>query len=274
MLTLDVLIVTHTPEGIQRVADMDLPHVDRVRYIVSWQNHRNAPIPRELASRVDLAVYRLDVPGISNNRNNALYHSTADICLMADDDLQYLPSQLEAVIRTFEENPGVDYASFMYEGDGGKLYPASECDLAELPKGFYQSAIEIAVRRDSPAGRLRFHPAFGPGSPRLHAAEDEMFLLTARHMGVKCRFFPIVITRHEGLSTGNRPIDNHYVLWAAGAFINYQYPLTSLLRIPLKAWRLRRAGQAGFFYSLYNMLRGVAYASHKVVPQWKEGAHE
>ena len=35
MLTLDVLIATHTPEGILRVADMNLPVVEGVRYIVS-----------------------------------------------------------------------------------------------------------------------------------------------------------------------------------------------------------------------------------------------
>lgn len=274
MLTLDVLIATHTPEGIRRVADMDLPHVDNVRYIVSWQNHKNAPVPRELGSRVDVSIFRLDLPGVSNNRNNALEHSTAEICLMADDDLHYLPSQLEAVIRTFEENPEVDYASFMYEGANRKPYPATDCDLATLPKNFYQSAIEIAVRRDSPAGKLRFHPAFGPGSPRLHAAEDEMFLLTARRLGVKCHFFPVVITRHDGLSTGNRRIDNLYVLWAFGAFINYLYPRSSVLRIPLKAWRLHRARQANFFYSLYNMFRGVAYASAHVLPLWKEASHE
>ncbi|MDE5915852.1 MAG: hypothetical protein K2G71_04680, partial [Duncaniella sp.] len=58
MLTLDVLIATHTPEGILRVADMNLPVVDGVRYIVSSQDHRDAEIPMALETRHDVTVDR------------------------------------------------------------------------------------------------------------------------------------------------------------------------------------------------------------------------
>ena len=36
-MTLDVMIVTIGADGIKRVAAMNLPEVEEVRYIVSWQ---------------------------------------------------------------------------------------------------------------------------------------------------------------------------------------------------------------------------------------------
>ena len=60
MLRLDVLIATHRPEGIKRVVDMDLPRVDGVGYIVSWQDHRGVLVPQELARRDDIEIVRFE----------------------------------------------------------------------------------------------------------------------------------------------------------------------------------------------------------------------
>lgn len=270
-LTLDVLICTYTPAGILRVEAMDLPVVAGVRYIVSWQEHHDAEVPASLASRTDVDVLRLDQKGLSFNRNNAIEASTADVWLVADDDLRYIPEQLNAVRRVFEENPSLDYASFMFDGSGSKIYPSSECDLTSgLPKGFYQTSFEVAVRPRGLASKLRFHPAFGLGSPWLHAAEEEMLLLTARKLKLNCRFFPIVITTHTGPTTGTRPVTDPCVLRAWGAYMYFAFPFTFPMRVPLKAWRLSRAGQSRFWTALWEMLRGVGIGSSRVNNPWEE----
>ncbi|MCM1077043.1 MAG: glycosyltransferase family 2 protein [Bacteroides sp.] len=269
-MTLDVLIATHKPEGIRRVVGMNLPVIDGVRYIVSWQLHEDAPVPDELSRRDDVVVTRLDQKGLSNNRNNAIESSTADVYLIADDDIRYTPEQLTAVREVFERNPELDYATFMYEG-ADKIYPTVETDLRRrLPKGFYQSSIEIAVRRRGLAARLRFHPAFGLGSPWLHAAEDEMFLLTARRLKLKCRFFPIVITNHKGATTGQSAVSDPLVLRAWGAYMQFAYPLTFPARVALKAWRMSRSGQAQFLPALKELAHGVYIGMTMVNNPWEE----
>lgn len=274
MLTLDVLIATHTPSGLQRVEAMQLPHLDGVRYIVSWQQHGDAPVPESLADRPDMTVLRLGQNGLSHNRNNAIEASTADIYLIADDDLRYTPAQIEAVRRVFEENPDLDYASFMYVGHDGtspKTYPSEECDLTKgLPKGFYQTSFEIAVRPRGLAAKLRFPAAFGLGSPWLHAAEEEMFLLTARKLDLNCRFFPIVITTHSGPTTGRAVISDPLVIRAWGAYLYFAYPLTYPARLWLKARRLSAAGQAPFFNALKELTHGAAIGMYKVNTPWRE----
>ena len=150
-LTLEVLIATCGPEGGKRVAAMVLPVIDRVKYLVSWQDPQDAPVPEALSSRKDVRVLPLPGRGLSRNRNHCLDNATGDLLMIADDDLRLYPEGLKAVIRTFEDNPTLEYGSFRYDSDYPKEYPAQECSLATLPKNFFQTSFEIILRRYSRA---------------------------------------------------------------------------------------------------------------------------
>ena len=115
MLTLDLIIATHSAAGIERVAAMVLPPVEGVRYVVSWQNSGDTALPDAL-KRDDIEVHRTDTVGLSSNRNNALDYSTGDIRLIVDDDLVFTAGQLRSVISTFESHPELDVALFRYDG--------------------------------------------------------------------------------------------------------------------------------------------------------------
>ena len=256
---LSVLIATCRPDGIERVVAMDLPEVAGVHYWVSWQMHENLPVPESLASRKDVSVLCTDTIGLSNNRNNLLENAEGDIFLIADDDLRYTSDQVRSVIDVFDENPEIDYASFMFTGADAKVYPSHVCHLWPVPKNFSQTSIEVAIRNNSRTARLRYNPFFGLGAPVLRSGEDELFLISAIRLGLNCRFFPIIITHHEGLTTGNRKITDNGVLKASGAVIAVQYPFTAFMRIPLKAYRLHKSGQSSFLRSLCYMTYGVYY---------------
>lgn len=260
---LDVLISTYGNDGIERVARMALPEVGGVTYVVSWQlplPESEATIPAPLR-RHDVIIYPTATKGLSVNRNNALRASEAPLCLIADDDLSYTPARLQAVIDTFDRNPDVDLASFMYEGADSKRYPEAETDLTVLPKNFYISSIEIAFRREAVArNSLSFNENFGVGAPLLRSAEDAVFLLDARRAGLRCRFFPIVITRHEGLTTGSRAITDRGVAMAEGAYIWLAHRWPGALRVPLFAWRNWRAGRFPLWWGLRHVLSGYRHA--------------
>ncbi len=254
---LSVLIATYRPEGITRVAAMDLPRTEGVEYVVSWQEHENAPVPDAVASRPDIKVHRFDLRGVSLNRNNAISHAGAPLLLMSDDDLRYTSAQLTAVIKAFAEHPEVDYASFMYDGTAGKTYPDAETDISTPPRWFYQTCFEIAVRKSPRTARLLFNPCFGPGAPYFTCGEDEIFYLTARRMGLNCRFFPITVTAHPHPSTGQRAISHPGILRTNGALIALNHPHTFWARIPVNAWRISRRGRAPLISSLAYMYAGA-----------------
>ena len=256
MMTLDVLISTIYRSGIERVVAMELPQVEGVRYVVSWQMPEG-DVPAALL-RDDVTVVTLDCRGISRNRNHAMAQSTADLCLVADDDLHYTADQLRSVIKVFESNPDVELAAFRYSGPDNRYYPATEADLSvRCPKGYSPVCFELAFRREV-GGRVGFNELAGPGDHPLQAGEDDFFLLQAQRRGVRCRFFPITITHHAGLTTGCRPMSAG-VLKAQGAFIAVRYGLTGPLRVGLFAWRASRSGKASLLTALRHVAAGYVY---------------
>lgn len=260
-MTLDVLISTIGYDGIKRVVAMDLPTVDGVRYVVSWQMPgKDYPglVPAELSGRNDVDVYQLNSRGISVNRNNAMRMSLADLCLISDDDLRYTPEQLHAVIDTFRNNPDVEIAAFRYSGGAGKWYSEREFDLSKPVRGFYVTAFEIAFRRENVVGKVTFNELFGPGDHLLQAGEENIFLHQALCRGLKGRYFPITITRHEGFTTGSRALAPG-VLMANGAYFAIVYPFSGILRLPLFAWRNYRRGLVKPFPAMRHLLKGYIY---------------
>lgn len=269
-MTLDVLIATHRPEGILRVANMNLPTVNGVRYIVSWQASGDTPVPPVLSDRPDIEIHRVNSIGLSRNRNHGISVSKADIYLIADDDLHYTSSQLREVVDAFSDRPQMDIAVFRYNTDGNKKYPPQECPLLPYPKGYFPTSFEIAVRRSPRTTALRFDERFGLASGVFHSGEEDIFILKARDMGLDMRILPITVTHHDGPTTGTGKIRDCKVVNAMGALIVYLHPLSFPLRIPLKALRLSNAGQTSFTTALTGLLKGAFIASFKVRKPWRE----
>ena len=261
MLTLDILISTIN-EGIENVPDIILAPIEGVRYVISWQKcGYSASVPQALL-RGDVTVSAINERGLSRNRNNALAHATADVCLIADDDVRYKPEYLKEVIDTFSSINDVDVALFQYKSvNGSKSYPSYSFNLENMPRGYYASSIEIAFRRESVAGMLRFNELFGLGAPVLKAGEDGVFLLDAVKLGLKCRFFPKVVVEHEGQSTGVVNIASRGVLMAKGAYIYLAYGrISAWMRYVVNAWRIHRQVPAmGFLEVFRHIINGAAY---------------
>lgn len=253
-MKLDVAIATFRPEGIRRVCEMQLPTVEGVRYVVSWQEHEGEPIPQELM-RGDMKIMRFSGKGLAANRNNALSHCSAELLLTADDDLRYTPEQLKSVIDTMESHPEVDIASFQYSGDH-KRYPEAEAAITlNIPKGLTFTSFEVAMRQRC-LKKLRYDERFGLNGTMYSIGEDDKLMLDAVRMGLNCRYFPIVITSHTGPTTGFRPITDPKALQGMGYLIRGWYPASWPLRVPLKAYRLHKAGSK-FSFCLKHLLAGA-----------------
>ena len=269
MLRLEVLISTCRPEGIARVAAMTLPRVGGVGYLVSWQQSEGEPVPRSIAERDDIRVTRNEVTCLSANRNHALSEATGEVLLIADDDLSFTREGLEGVIEAFALRPSMQMALFRFDG-AEKSYPDVETSLTRaIPKGFYASSIEIALRRGCLADpRLRFPTDFGLGA-RYGCGEEEIFLHTARRLGLDVRFIPHTVCRHDGPSTGSASRVADSTLRGYGATIALLYPTTWAPRLLLKAHRGHRSGRMGLLHGLRIMIGAAFSATFKVRRPWR-----
>ena len=73
-------------------------------------------------------------------------------------------------------------------------------------------------------------------------------------------YFPIEITSHPHISTGEQQNVSDGFLNANGAVISVMHPWSFVARIPVNALRLKRAGRTGFFRAASRMFEGAIYA--------------
>ena len=267
---LDVLIATHGPSGLERVAEMALPEVACVGYVVTWQlSAKDSAIPAALMRR-DVEIHKVDSVGSSSNHNDGIALSKAPYCLFADNDLDYTAEGLTAVMDSFRSHPDVDIATFRHDGEPVS-YPAEEIDFTDrMPKGYSVATYEIAARREA-IKDIRFDPNFGVAAP-LAAIEDGLFIHDCRRAGLRCRFFPVTIVTHKGISTGYRKITDCRVAMAEGAYIRIAYGWKGYPRVPLFAWRAWRSGRMSLVWGIYHLTRGFFskyVALHRSAQSWR-----
>lgn len=259
-MTLDVLISTYGRGGIESVAAATLPRVVDVRYVVSWQSP-DGELPLAL-QRDDIKVVTLDGRGLSRNRNNSIEASTADICLIADDDQIFYPDGLKALIDAFSRHPEMDVALVKVDLPVKKQYPSEETPIVRgrFPKGYYVQSQEIAFRRTSLPPGPWFDTRFGLGAERYLCGEEELMVDDLLRAGLNCRFLPIIASAHPDYTTAYSSSALAGVQQASGAVIARLHPLSWPLRVPLKAWRISRTGAGTFHRVFFNVTRG-AFAS-------------
>lgn len=259
-MTLEILICT-LDEGVNNIPAMLLEPCEGISYLVSWQHStdKEIAVPEQL-KRNDVKICHLDGRGLSRNRNNCLRHTTADVCLIADDDCRYTHEQLQKVINIFAQNPEVDIATFKFKGEGStKYYPKESFSLSTFPKGYFVASIEIALRRKSIQNIIWFNENFGLGAEIFHCGEEHIFIQDALSHGLTCKFFPITIVRENDSTVCIKRDNERGTLMAHGAILQLYQPKTKYLRMIIKAFRLWRKRNVPFIKAIRHMKNGINY---------------
>ena len=268
---LQVLICTYGQKGLKRVADSSHPKVDGVEYLVSIQQDADTEdltIPKAL-DREDFTLIVHLTKGLSVNRNVAISRATAPLLLFSDDDIDYTEDGLHRVISAFNEHPDADILTFRFDTDVPyKTYPDTPVSLADPPKGYFISSIEMAVRRKSVQGKIWFNENFGIGA-MFAFGEEEVFLRDALDAGLSGMYIPSMICRHSGITTAGRNLNLPSRPQTKGALWLRLHPSDwplrmmthSLREIPL--W-LKGVAPSPLSYCL-NWLKGVRNAKKKSV---------
>lgn len=147
-----------------------------------------------------IKVFFSDQTGLTKSRNKALQNSSADVCLLCDDD-EYLSDKCqEMVIRAFEKCQDADIIIFKIKNFDKKLknkiYKLRYLDL------FRVASIQIAFRRKSIiTDNLFFDENLGSGTG--NGAEEELaFLIECRKKKKAIYYYPVEIaTLKESKST-------------------------------------------------------------------------
>ncbi|MCF8272436.1 MAG: glycosyltransferase family 2 protein [Flavobacteriaceae bacterium] len=196
--------------------------------------------------------------GLSKSRNLALQNAIGDICLIADDDVEYLPDFEETVINTFIKFPEASIVRFKIEtfsGEAYKRYPISSKKLNKKKEIENTSSIEIAFKREAICNKVQFNTNFGLGS-YFTCGEEYLFLKETLKQHKKVYFENTAIVKHSvKRSTSNLGSDQF--VKAQAALYYHDYKLLSYLYLFKFVFFLLRKRIISIKYFISKFMVGV-----------------
>jgi glycosyltransferase involved in cell wall biosynthesis len=129
--------------------------------------------------------------GLSKSRNMAINYSTADICLVCDDDEILDDDYEEKIISAFRENQDYEVLAFQVKY-GNKKYPVNAKDIGYL-SALKVSSVQIAFRRNSIIDKgIQFDVTVGSGVSKA-GGEENIFLYDCLRKKLRIRYVPVEI---------------------------------------------------------------------------------
>lgn len=235
---LEILVSTLGAAGIERLARQQWPGAEGVRRIVVWQQ-AEGQVPAELR-RPDTCIIISPTRGLTASRNHALAEASAPWALLSDDDVSFTDRQLANLRDALELETEADIALIHANVEGSrKVYPNERRPLPPLPRGYWLSSIEMAIRIKAwrKAG-MKFRPEFGLGSGVFESGEEDVAFADAMKRGLRAIFLPVEAGRHTGASTGMQT-ERPSFWFAKGGVLRYLHGKAwwlRLARIPVGRW--------------------------------------
>jgi glycosyltransferase involved in cell wall biosynthesis len=135
--------------------------------------------------------------GLSRSRNMALRSSTADICLVADNDEVFVDSYKEIIKDAYKRNPKADVIAFALTRKN-RTYPQKASRLGYISV-LKISSLQISFRRKRIVDKgIQFDETMGSGTGN-GGGEENKFLYDCLKKGLKIYYQPIIIA-HVGQS--------------------------------------------------------------------------
>ncbi len=177
--------------------------------------------------------------GVGKNRNIGLLYASAELCLLADDDVTYRDDLESVVTEEFDRCPDADIIIFHLDTDSAdrkqRQYAKTRKHgrFEKMPWGGFRIAFRLkAVQK----ANLWFTPLFGGGCI-FPSGEDSKFLLDAKQAGLTFYVSDQTIgTVSFAVSSWYTGADEKF-FYGKGAFCQAVHPKTKYLWMLYFAWR-------------------------------------
>ncbi len=130
--------------------------------------------------------------GLSVSRNMAIRNASADICILCDNDVEYVDGYEDMILSAFSEHPDADLIVFYIRR---KEKPEPNYSTVRWMNRLSVLKIfspEIAFRRESVRG-ISFDESFGAGSGKYLMGEENIFLYDCLKAHKKILYVPLQI---------------------------------------------------------------------------------
>ena len=170
-------------------------------------------------------VVSTDMRGVGLNRNCIIERSTADICVLADDDMIFCEGYVSIVQSCFEKYADADVIifNFLKESEGRRV--TKKAKKISFLNYMNYGAARIAFRRKSLMYRgIWFNTMFGGGTPH-QSGEDSLFINSCFRAGLKVVAVPeaLALLSEERESTWFKGYNEKY-FFDKGVFLGIAHP--------------------------------------------------
>jgi hypothetical protein len=183
MAKLEVLVAAMHQKDTRLYRQMNL----QTDAVICNQADRFDSLDEIMSNGCKVRLYTTQERGVGKNRNLALGLATADICLIADDDLIYVDGYENIVVRAFENYPKAGAILFNVRSLNKNRSTATIKRNARAfrPTVTAYSAFMLAVKREKVLkANVWFSHLFGGGA-KYSSGEDSLFLFDLLKNGVR-----------------------------------------------------------------------------------------
>lgn len=161
--------------------------------------------------------------GLSKSRNLALKNAIGNICVLADDDVEYLPDFQEKIVGAFNENKDTSLIAFRVGLRNGNLfrkYPEKRIVNPGIFERLNIISIEMVVNRLH-FNETKFNENFGLAA-KFGMREESLFINELLKKQKKIAMEPAVIVIHDSITTDSKatPEERYYI---EGAFFTAHF---------------------------------------------------
>jgi hypothetical protein len=190
MSLIEVLVATMNQIDIQKYYDMNIK-TDAIFANQAWEFKYQEEVIEQHSVKMITTVSK----GVGKNRNNALQLTSAEICLLSDEDMSYMNNYPEILERAFKEIPAADIIVFNIETIGRHVKRRKNNQIKRVNILNFQNygAARLAFKRESVIrANIWFSLLFGGGC-KYSSGEDTLFLRDALRKGLRIYTYPETI---------------------------------------------------------------------------------
>lgn len=159
--------------------------------------------------------------GLSKSRNLAIKNALGDICLIADDDIEYVEDFEKIIINGFQKFDNASVIRFKidtFSGETYKAYPKHSKKLISKRDIESSSSIEIAFKREHIiSNNIEFDPLFGLGS-YFQSGEEYLFLKELLKSRLLIYFEDEFIVKHKAISSTSNIANEDFIRTQAALY--------------------------------------------------------
>jgi glycosyltransferase involved in cell wall biosynthesis len=197
--------------------------------------------------------------GVSKNRNLALSMAKNEICLLGDDDVNYVDDCESIILNAFNELSQADIIIFNIDTLGKKVSRRMNTKIKKVKIFNFMNygSVRIAFRKEKILRKnIWFSLKFGGGAT-YGAGEDSLFLREALQKKLKIYTYPAKIADVKQIESTWFEGYNSKFFFDKGAFYEAAFPKLKYLVSIYYAWRFKTLTDNTFLNILRCMFDGM-----------------